>query len=169
MAEVLQGSSLTDLIPSASKAAVGALGGSDDSTPTLKRITDLLQWFITGGVLPVIALLRFSINDGKGQDRHTTSSEDSSSGTSASVHNHKALTTIKQALAFLSFVAAPSPHDEDIRLTFRAAAGPLLGGLLQFDNLLARWFVMCSCDAIGRGVRILEDTEGIWTRSQKDS
>ncbi len=119
--------------------------------------------------MPVIALLRFSINDGKGQDRHTTSSKDSSSGTSALVHNHKALTTIKQALAFLSFVAAPSPHDENIRLTFRAAAGPLLGSLSQFDSMLARWFVMYSCDAIGRGVRILEDTEGIWTRSQKDS
>ena len=40
LAEVLQGSSLTDLIPSTSKAAVGALGGSDDSTSTLKQITD---------------------------------------------------------------------------------------------------------------------------------
>ena len=192
LAEVLQGSSLTDLIPSTSKASVGALGGSDDSTPTLKRITDSLavvhHWrrilcSVVDAMVPAIALLRFSINDGEGQDRHTTSSEDFSSETSAVAgglsgcksnppklpHNHKALTTIKQALTFLSFVAASSPHDADIRLTSRAAAGPLLGSLSHFDDLLARWFVINSCDAIGRGVRMLEDIEGIWTRSQKDS
>ncbi len=192
LSEVLQGSALKDLIPYNLKAAVGALGSDDDSTPTLKRITDSLalvhHWrrvlcSVVDAMVPAAALLRFSINDGKGQDRNATSSEDTSSGTSVlasglsgckisptkMLHNHKASTTIKQALTFLSFVAASSPQDEDIRLTSRAAAGPLLECFSHFDDLLARWFVINSCDAIGRGVRTLEEKEGLRTRSQKDS
>ena len=170
--------------------ALGGAGSGDDSTLTLKRIEGSLalvhHWrrvlfSVIDAMVPAAALLRFSINDGKG-DRHTALCEDSSSGTPSSasglwgckvscekvLHNHGVAVTIKQSLSFLSFVAAFSPYDEDIRSTSSAAAGPLLESSSHFNDLMALWSVINSSSAISRGVRMVEDKEGIWLKCQKD-
>lgn len=175
LAEALQGSSLTVPSHTISKA----LGIGDDSKLTkltLQRIASSLQlvlhWrrvlhSVLDAMVPAAALLRFSTHGGKGQDRRTSSCEGLSNV--ALLHNQKFATTTKLALSFLSFVAACSSNDDDVRLTSRAAAGSLLATPSHFTDLMALWSVINSFNVMSRGLRIMEDKEGTWSRLQKES
>jgi hypothetical protein len=185
LSEVLQGSSLTihsSLITNLADDAV------------IKQIVDALtsahRWqrvlySIVNAMVPTAALLRFGISDGKGRNTHTLCEElpmpgnifSSSSGRGSLEKLKKndkcgetICTNMKEALSFLACVAAYSPHDDDIRLTSRAAAGHLLENSSQFNDLTALWSAMVCCDSITDVMCKLEDDKsGTMPESRKAS
>ena len=159
---MLQASSLRIQSSTITNLAGDAVGSGNDNNDRVKQIVDALTSFhrwqrvlhsVVNAMVPAAALLRFGINDGKGiplcEDNLPIPGSifSSTSGREESMKEKlkksdkygETKTTMKEALSFLSCVVAHSSHDEDIRLTSRAAAGHLLENSSNFNDLIALW------------------------------
>ena len=175
---MLQGSSLRIQSSTITNLVDDAVGSGNGSNHRVKQIVDALtsvhRWqrvlhSVVNAMVPAAALLRFGINDGKGRNTHVACEGifSSTPGRGESMKeklkkNDKygetyGTTTMKEALSFLSCVAAHSSHDEDIRLTSRAAAGHLLENSSHFNDLISLWSAVMCCDAIDDVMRMLGD------------
>jgi len=158
------------------------------SEPVLDTLASVHRWrrvlvSIVNAMVPVSALLRFGINEGKGQPTHSLCEDkptpgsifSSSSGRSPEKmlkFNEKSGEAIgvavKDALSFLACVAAHSSHDEDIRLTSRAAATHLMENSSDFNDLVSLWSAMTCCHAVGDLMQWLKnETDERMSESQK--
>ncbi len=161
------------------------MGSGDNHSSRVKQIVDALTsvhhwqrvlYSIINAMVPAAALLRFGISDGKGRNTHTLCEDlpipgsiiSSTSGRGESMKEKLKMsdkygetigTTMKEALSFLSCVAAYSSHDADIRLTSRVAAGHLLENSSHFNDLISLWSAMIRCDAIDDVMRMLGDNK----------
>lgn len=119
---------------------------------------------IVNAIVPTAALLRFGINEGKGLPTHSLCKDKPIPGSIVSSISEESPekmlkknersgdaigVAVKDALSFLACVSAHSSHDEDIRLTSRAAATHLLENSSDFNDLVSLWSAMICCNAVG--------------------
>lgn len=137
---------------------------------------------IVNAIVPTAALLRFGINEGKGLPTHSLCEDKPIPGSKFSSNSGRSPekmlkknersgdaigVAVKDALSFLACVAAHSSHDEDIRLTSRAAATHLMENSSDFNDLISLWSAMICCHAVDLMQRLKNDTDKPMSESEK--